>query len=61
MKLKMWNSQQKIYVCRIFQSQTPKSINNIRSSIYMLSGKQHSTMTNIIWDPLIIHSNHPHT
>jgi len=43
MKLKMWNSQQKTHACRIFQSQTPKSINNIRSSIYILTEKQHST------------------
>ena len=50
MKLKMWNSQQKTHVCRIFQSQTPKVIDNIRSSIYILTGKQHSTITEVNYD-----------
>ena len=50
MKFKMWNSQQKPRVCRIFQSQTPKAIDNIRSSIYILNGKQHSTIIEVNYD-----------
>jgi len=46
----MWNSQQKPHVCGIFQSQKPKAVDNIGSSIYILTGKQHSTITEVTYD-----------
>jgi hypothetical protein len=58
MILKMWNSWQKTHVCRIFQSQAPKAIYNIRGSTYILTGKQHSTITEINNDQLYTRSFH---